>query len=152
MDLLPRQLYHNDTWAQEFKSVSGFYGPGVVISWFLTSMSMLYDANHIFKTRPDGTKPDGTRPDGFHYLKYASVIFSSFWALGDTILRALHTDFGPSYAAALYMSDKGFELATLIYTLQLFPIDRRAQEQAPEQTPTRPSDVELAERRPNTHS
>jgi hypothetical protein len=139
MDLLPKQAHHTSTWSEELHSVSGFYGPGVVISWCLMSMSMLYDANQVFKTEPDG----------FHYFKYASIIFASLWALGDAVWRALRTDFGPSYAAALYMSDKGFELATLLYTLHLFPV-HRLPAQTTRQAPTKPSDEERADQRPNS--
>ncbi len=88
---------------------------------------MLYDANQTFKKQ----KPE---PDGFHYFKYASLIFTGLWALGDAVWRAVRTDFGPSYAAALYMSDKGFELATLLYTIRLFPVStRRLQRQRPDE-------------------
>ena len=115
MDFLPRQAHDPGSWSDNLDDVSGFYGPGAVISWCLLSISMIYDANQVFKTEPDN----------FHYLKYASLIFTGIWALGDTVWRALRTDFGPSYAAALYMSDKGFEVATLLYTVHLFPIHRR---------------------------
>jgi hypothetical protein len=142
MDFLPRQAHNPNTWSDELQSVSGFYGPGVMISWCLMSMSMLYDANQVFKQGPDG----------FHYFKYASLIFSSVWALGDAILRALHTDFGPSYAAALYMSDKGFELATLLYTLHLFPVHRRLSTQTTRQLQRQPTDEERADQGPKQQS
>ena len=114
MDFLPREAHDPASWSEELQDVNGFYGPGSIISWCLLGISMLYDANQVFK-----------QDDNFHYLKYASLIFSGLWALGDAVWRALRTDFGPSYAAALYMSDKGFELATLLYTLHLFPVHRR---------------------------
>lgn len=142
MDLPPKEARHTKTWNEELHSVSGLYGPGVVISWCLMSMSMLYDANQTFKTEPDG----------FHYFKYASIIFSSLWALGDAVWRALRTDFGPSYAAALYLSDKGFELATLLYTLHLFPIHRRLPAQTTSQAPAISSDEEQADQPPKAHS
>jgi len=137
MDLLPRQAYPPHTWKDDLASVSGFYGPGAVTSWCLTSTSMLYDANQIFRAETDP----------FHYLKYVAIIFSSLWALGDAVWRALRTDFGPSYAAALYMSDKGFELATLIYMVKLFPIYRRRPAQTLRQAHTRPVDEEQGNRR-----
>lgn len=115
MDLLPYTTYPSDTWNDRVEDVSSFYGPGAVVSWFLMAISMLYDANEEFKTNPDG----------FHYVKYASIILTSVWALGDAVSRAVRSDFGPSYAAALYMSDKGFELAVLIYTLYMFPVRRK---------------------------
>ena len=114
MDFLPQRSYDPSIWSDKLEDVSGFYGPGSIISWCLLSVSMLYDANQVFK-----------QADNFHYFKYASLIFSGVFALGDAVRRALRTDFGPSYAAALYMSDKAFELATLLYTLNLFPVDRR---------------------------
>ena len=116
MDFLPQGDAHDeDTWNETLETVNGFYGPGVILSWCLMSISMLFDANQVFKQEPDS----------FHYFKYASLIFPGVWALGDAVWRALHTDFGPSYGAALYMSDKGFELAVLLYTLNLFPIYRQ---------------------------
>ena len=96
---------------------------------------MLYDANQTFKREPDN----------FHYLKYASLIFSGVWALGATVWRALRTDFGPSYAAALYMSDKGFELATLLYTLHLFPVHRRHSTRTAKKLQMQPLDEERPE-------
>lgn len=142
MDFLPKRVHHLNTWSEELHSVSGFYGPGVVIAWCLMSMSMLYDANQVFKTKSNG----------FHYFKYATILFWGVWALGDAIWRALHTDFGPSYAAALYMSDKGFELGTLLYTLYLFPVHRRLPRQTTRQAPPNPSDEERADHGPNSHS
>ncbi|KAI4181108.1 MAG: hypothetical protein LQ346_006860, partial [Caloplaca aetnensis] len=115
MDFLPQETHDPGTWSDKLHDVSSFYGPGAILSWCLMSISMLYDANQVFKQEPDR----------FHYLKYASVVFTGIWALGDAVWRALRTDFGPSYAAALYMSDKAFELATLLYTLHLFPVHRR---------------------------
>ncbi|KAF2729774.1 hypothetical protein EJ04DRAFT_580379 [Polyplosphaeria fusca] len=131
MDFLPKQAHDPSTWADELHSVSGFYGPGVVMSWCLMSVSMLYDANQAFKTQADG----------FQYFKYATIVFSSLWALCDAVWRAIHTDFGPSYAAALYMSDKGFELGVLLYMLHLFPIRREVASMPLE----RPPDEELAD-------
>ena len=108
MDFLPKTRYEPSTWKDDITTVNGFYGPGALMSWFLTGVSMLYDANK--------------EPDSFHYFKYFAVISTGLAALADTIWRALHTDFGPSYAAALYMSDKAFELATLLYCIRYFPI------------------------------
>ena len=115
MDFLPQNHHSPKVWHDKLESVSGFYGPGVVWSWCLSSMSMLYDANEVFKSDLDG----------FHYLKYATLILTGIAALIDAVWRALHTDFGPSYAAALYMSDKAFEVAVLLWTIYLFPIYRR---------------------------
>lgn len=120
MDLLPHHRYDPATWHDKLEDVSGFYGPGATLAWFVGAISMVYDANFAYKTNADG----------FQYLKYAGVIFTSVAALCDAVRRALHADFGPSYAAALYMSDKGFELATLLYAVALFPISRRGSDQA----------------------
>lgn len=138
MDLLPKHAHPSNLWGDELDSVSGFYGPGVVISWCLMAISMLYDANKVFKTEPDD----------FHYLKYASIIFVSLWALADGVWRALYSDFGPSYAAALYMSDKGFEVATLLYTIHLFPVHRQTTGEAS----IKPSDEERADQRSQAQS
>ena len=132
MNFLPAQAHDPNTWEDKLEKVNGVYGPGAVISWCLFGISMLYDANQVYKQGPNGAH------DGFHYFKYASLIFTSVGALGDAIWRALHMDFGPSYAAALYMSDKGFELATLLYTLQHFPIHRVHQQPHPDEERSEP--------------
>ena len=112
MDLSPQQRQDPDTWTDKLESVSRFYGPGVVISWCISGMSMLYDANQASEL------------GGFHRIKYLALALSGTYAVGDAVVRALHSDFGPSYAAALYMSDKSFELALLLYTVYLFPVHR----------------------------
>lgn len=113
MDLFPRRQHDPDTWNDKIESVSGFYGPGAVISWCIGGMSMLYDANQ---------EP---RHGAFHYAKYLTLILTGVFSVGDTVIRALQSDFGPSYAAALYMSDKSFELATLLYAVHNFPVYRQ---------------------------
>jgi hypothetical protein len=112
MDLLPQQSHDPDTWTDKLESVSSFYGPGAVVSWCMGGMSMLYDANQDSK--------NGV----FHYIKYLALIITGCIAAVDAVKRALQSDFGPSYAAALYMSDKSFELALLLYTVYNFPVSR----------------------------
>jgi hypothetical protein len=99
-------------WKDKVESVSSFYGPGAVISWCISGMSMLYDANQAAET------------NNFQYFKYSALGLTGAFAVCDAVWRALRSDFGPSYAAALYMSDKGFELATLLYTVWHFPVHR----------------------------
>lgn len=125
MDLLPRQQHGTEMWTERLESVSGFYGPGVTISWCISGISMLYDANQDFKK------------GGFHYLKYLTLAFVGAIAVGDAVKRALQKDFGPSYAAALYMSDKSFELATLLYAVYHFPV-RRHEPAGPNVNPNDP--------------
>jgi len=116
MDLHPQQRHDPATWKDQVESVSSFYGPGVVISWCISGMSMLYDANQAAQT--------GYFPN----LKYLALGLTGAFAVCDAVWRALRNDFGPSYAAALYMSDKGFELATLLYTVWHFPVHREGSE------------------------
>lgn len=113
MDLLPQQRHDPAMWKDKVESVSSFYGPGVIISWCISGMSMLYDANQAAQS---GVV--------FQYLKYLAVGLTGAFAVCDAVWRALRSDFGPSYAAALYMSDKGFELATLLYTVYNFSVQR----------------------------
>ncbi|KAK3615312.1 hypothetical protein LTR56_026668 [Elasticomyces elasticus] len=40
MDLLPRERHDPDVWKDKLELVSGFYGPGAVISWCLSGVSM----------------------------------------------------------------------------------------------------------------
>jgi hypothetical protein len=112
MDLLPQQRHDPAIWKDKLESVSSFYGPGVVISWCISGMSMLYDANRAAQT------------GGFQWLKYLALGLTGAFAVCDAVWRALRSDFGPSYAAALYMSDKGFELAALLYTVYNFSVRR----------------------------
>jgi hypothetical protein len=112
MDLLPHPRHDPDTWTDKLESVSGYYGPGEVISWCIFGMSMLYDANQDAKQ------------GAVHYVKYLTLIIPGVFAAVDAVKRALQSDFGPSYAAALYVSDKSFELATLLYTVYNFPVAR----------------------------
>lgn len=112
MDLLPQQRHDPEIWKDKLESVSGFYGPGAVISWCITGISMLFDANQASNT------------GNFQYLKYSGLFLSGTFTVGDAVKRALQSDFGPSYAAALYMSDKAFELATLLYAVYHFPVHR----------------------------
>jgi hypothetical protein len=112
MDLLPQPRHDPNTWTDKLGSVSSYYGPGAVISWCILGMSMLYDANQDAKQ------------GAIHYAKYTTLILTGVIAAVDAVKRALQSDFGPSYAAALYMSDKSFELATLLYTVYNFPIYR----------------------------
>ena len=114
MDLLHQQRHDPAIWKDKLESVSSFYGPGVVISWCISGMSMLYDANG--------------ETDGFQWLKYLALGLTGAFAVCDAVWRALRSDFGPSYAAALYMSDKGFELATLLYTVYNFPVHQENRE------------------------
>jgi hypothetical protein len=121
MNLLPKPPYENSPkWDEEFNHVSSFYGPGAIISWFILAISMLYDANQAFKTQSDW----------FHVAKYGALGIMAIVALGDATWRGLKADFGPKYAAALYMSDKGVELAVLLYTLSMFPMERRPKQRA----------------------
>ncbi|KAF7539691.1 hypothetical protein G7054_g1974 [Neopestalotiopsis clavispora] len=114
-DIIPKKAVGPPTWNdEEIGCVSGFYGPGAILAWLITSLSMLYDANQ---------SPQAS-PDPFDWLKYGTTILTCTWALCDAVWRARNSDFGPSYAAALYMSDKGFELGTLLYTVRFFPIHR----------------------------
>lgn len=133
MDLQSRPFYENKQWEEDFKEVSGFYGPGAALSWFALALSMLYDANQEAKTRNKW----------FHVGKYLFVCGPSLIALGDSTYRALHLDFGPKYAAAAYMSDKGFELGALLYTLIYFPITRKVNKQGAHASP-QASDIESA--------
>jgi hypothetical protein len=112
MDLLPQQRHDPDTWTDKLELVSGFYGPGAVTSWCIGGISMLYDANQA------------SNNGAFHYAKYLALIITGVFSVCDAVKRALQSDFGPSYAAALYMSDKSFELATLLYTVYNFPVYR----------------------------
>lgn len=116
MDFWPGATHDPSTWKKDsFETVSGFYGPGVIIAWYLGGVSMLYDAN---------TTPDKFHLVHFDWAKYIGLIVTGLWALGDAVYRALHVDFGPSYAAALYMSDKAFELAVLLYCVKMFGVHR----------------------------
>ena len=112
--MLPQQRHDPAIWKDKLESVSSFYGPGVVISWCISGMSMLYDANG--------------ETGGFQWLKHLALGLTGSFAVCDAVWRALRSDFGPSYAAALYMSDKGFELATLLYTVYNFPVHQENRE------------------------
>ncbi|KAF2998675.1 hypothetical protein E8E14_001503 [Neopestalotiopsis sp. 37M] len=115
MNLIPKKTVLSTTWSNEdVRAVSGFYGPGAIFAWLITSVSMLYDANQ---------NPQAGL-GGFDWAKYGATILVGFFALSDAVWRALHLDFGPSHAAALYMSDKGLELGLLLYTVRFFPIHR----------------------------
>lgn len=105
------------TWGNDsVESVNSFYGPGVIIAWVLGGISMLYDAN---------SKPEKFHLEHFNWAKYTALIGTGLWALGDALYRAkFHVAFGPSYAAPLYMSDKAFELATLLYCVKVFGVHR----------------------------
>lgn len=105
----------DETWDNELQHISSYYGPGAIISWFIVGISMLYDANQAFKTGSDW----------FQITKYGMIAFVGIVAWGDSTWRATHGDFGPQYAAGLYMFDKSLELAVLLYTLAMFPMARQ---------------------------
>ncbi|KAF1926323.1 uncharacterized protein M421DRAFT_222923 [Didymella exigua CBS 183.55] len=56
MDFLPKTTHDPQTWTEDVDSVSGFYGPGVIISWCLMSMSMLL---HLSNLRTRSAPPHG---------------------------------------------------------------------------------------------
>jgi hypothetical protein len=111
MDVLAATPYDPSTWTEKIKDVSSWYGPGAFYSWFLTWCSFLYDAHHDY--------------NNFHLGKYGVLFVSSAAPVIDTVWRAHKLDFGPSWAAATYWSDKAFQFALLFYCLCTFPIKPR---------------------------
>lgn len=108
-------------------SVSSLYGPGNIVTWYLSGISLLYDIN----TLPEASS---SKAGGFLEAFKASAIWSRYlflvslgaWAVIESLYRGLKQDFGPSYATAVYMSDKAFELTTLYWFVKMYPIRFKA--------------------------
>lgn len=113
-DSWPRSTHGSTTWETE-GSVSWVYGPGFVISWFIGGVSVLYDAY---------TNPYDDDITYLDWIKSGVLISTGLCALAHTLNRAYNFDFGPSWAAAIYMSEKFFELMVLSYFVKAFALRR----------------------------
>jgi hypothetical protein len=102
----------------------------------ISSLCCQFFAKHICVRRLDWITWIGG------WLKYAALWFLGLWALIEAIVRALHQDFGPSYAAALYVSDKAFEVATLYYCVKTFGIHRRDKAKRDKAADKKPEEAE----------
>jgi hypothetical protein len=108
-------------------SVSSLYGPGNIVAWYLSGISLLYDIN----ASPEAFS---SKANGFLETLKKLAIWSRFlflvglgtWAVSESLFRGLKQDFGPSYATAVYMSDKAFELTTLYWFVKMYPIRFKA--------------------------
>jgi hypothetical protein len=140
MDMFPREQPHPSIFEEKVESVNSLYGPGTLLSWILAAVSLLYDANSSQSTFEFDGADWITWIGG--WLKYAALWFLGLWALIEAIVRALHQDFGPSYAAALYVSDKAFEVATLYYCVKTFGIHRRDKAKRDKAADKKPEEAE----------
>jgi hypothetical protein len=108
-------------------SVSHLYGPGTIVTWYLSGISLLYDINaspkaFAFET---GGILEALKKLAV-WLRFILLVCLGTWAVIESLVRGLRQDFGPSYATAVYMSDKAFELTTLYWFVKMYPIQIKA--------------------------
>jgi hypothetical protein len=108
-------------------SVSHLYGPGNIVAWYFSGISLLYDINaspEAFSLKAAGIL-EALKKLAI-WSRFLLLVCLGTWAVIESLFRGLKQDFGPSYATAVYMSDKAFELTTLYWFVKMYPIQIKA--------------------------